>query len=174
MQVRNGRLAMIANLGFWTQFAVTKKSLVQNLQDHIADPGHNNSALPLLLAATGCIQAWIGTPEPESSVTAKGCKSRDEQGHCHARYRVLAHGCKLLSIQHAAACNPICVRVWPSSLPYTGTDPILVCAVCESSVGPAVVGACVLIGVLPFLTDVFSAQKKEDYEGRYPALPFDG
>ena len=62
----------------------------------------------------------------------------------------------------------------PDTLPCTETDASLVCAVCESSVGPAVVGACVLIGVLPFLTDVFSTQKKEDYEGRYPALPFDG
>ena len=44
VQVRNGRLAMVANLGFWTQAAVTKKSLIENINDHLADPGHNNGA----------------------------------------------------------------------------------------------------------------------------------
>ena len=44
---------MMANLGFWTQAAVTHKSLVDNVNDHIADPGHNNSVpwRPAALAA---------------------------------------------------------------------------------------------------------------------------
>jgi hypothetical protein len=45
--VRNGRLAMLANLGFWSQALVTGKSPIQNLQDHISDPLGNNSAHPL-------------------------------------------------------------------------------------------------------------------------------
>lgn len=44
MQVRNGRLAMLATLGFFSQAAVTQTTPLQNLYDHLDDPGHRNSA----------------------------------------------------------------------------------------------------------------------------------
>jgi len=61
VQVRNGRLAMLANLGFWSQAATTGKAPLQNLQDHIADPGHVNSESFLEPEATGpekSVEAW--------------------------------------------------------------------------------------------------------------------
>eukprot|EP00775_Hariotina_reticulata_P005979 gene5979-6218_t len=52
-EIVNGRLAMVANLGFWAQYAATGKGPIQNLQDHLADPYHvtfatNGVSVPFL------------------------------------------------------------------------------------------------------------------------------
>jgi hypothetical protein len=45
--------AMVANLGFWAQYAATGKGPIQNLSDHLADPYHttfttNGVSVPFL------------------------------------------------------------------------------------------------------------------------------
>jgi hypothetical protein len=42
-EVKNGRLAMIAFVGFCSQAAVNGEGPIEALVRHLEDPGHNNS-----------------------------------------------------------------------------------------------------------------------------------
>lgn len=52
-EVKNGRLAMVAMLGFFAQYSATGEGPVQNLQAHIADPYH------VTFATNGVSLPWL-------------------------------------------------------------------------------------------------------------------
>ncbi len=49
-EIRNGRLAMLAFVGFASVYAVRGVGPVEALKQHIANPGYSNSASPGCLA----------------------------------------------------------------------------------------------------------------------------
>jgi len=54
-EIKNGRLAMVAMVGFWAQYAATGEGPIQNLVAHVSDPAHvtyatNGVSVPFLKA----------------------------------------------------------------------------------------------------------------------------
>ena len=65
-EIKNGRLAMVAFLGFVAQHAAVGGTPLENLSKHLSDPWLNNAitngvSVPLAKAADGTISVWDTT-----------------------------------------------------------------------------------------------------------------
>ena len=123
-ELKNGRLAMLAILGFSSQAAVQGKGPIECLQAHLADPGHNNSEW----------EGWAGSTF----------------GSCLSWFAFLLHDCRHAPAPphfHPQLGRP------PDLVPAACSLPTRVCAVFTSSVGAEATVAVILLAMTPCLIE---------------------
>ena len=78
-ELKNGRLAMLAFLGFCSQAAVRGEGPIDSLKEHIADPWHNNiftsSVGPESTVTVAVLSVWPMIIEATKTLSPKGEKS---------------------------------------------------------------------------------------------------